>query len=337
MRKSLLLLVLVLLFSVLPTLAQDVPASFAAADLADADGKFLTVDETSIYYLDRGPADGTPVILLHGFLGSVVDWTRTIPALTEAGYRVIAFDRPPFGLSDKRTTIDYSNKAMSVLTAGVMDALDIDQAVIVGHSLGGAVASQFVLDYPSRVSKLVLVDAAVGIIGSDPQFDMRPPGGRRGNESQTSDSSQFDWLRRVNPDSATAQALVHTMFSPDFIGSRISQIEADKRGIDAAEMERRMRGLRVTGWEGGLLAFTRDAFTDDSEIDLASLGTVQTPVLLVWGEDDPVVPLEVGEALRGLFPHNTWLVYPDVGHTPMDEITGQFNADLLAFIADADE
>jgi len=60
---------------------------------------------------------------------------------------------------------------------------------------------------------------------------------------------------------------------------------------------------------------------------------VQTPVLLVWGEDDHVVRIKVGEALRDLFPNVTWIAYPDIGHTPMDENTAQFNSDLIAFIA----
>lgn len=318
MRKFGLLVCFLLLYTVLPALAQDAAPSVDPVDLADADGKFMTINDTSIYYLDRGPVDGEPVILLHGFLGSVIDWTRTIPALTDAGYRVIAFDRPPFGLSDKRTSLDYSLQAMSALTAGVMDTLEMNQAVIIGHSLGGAVASQFVLDYPTRVSKLILVDAAVGL-------DMSGNAGNFG----------IDFLSRVNPDSPAAQALVQSIFNPDFATNMLTQAEANARDIDAEELELRVRGLRVKGWEGGLLAFTRDALTEKSQIDLEALKTVQKPVLLMWGEDDQIVPIEVGEALRELFPHNTWLTYPEVGHMPMDEITSQFNADLLAFIAAA--
>jgi pimeloyl-ACP methyl ester carboxylesterase len=257
----------------------------------------------------------------------VVDWTNTIPALTDAGFRVIAFDRPPFGLSDKRTDLDYSTQAMSDLTAGVMDTLNIEKAVIVGHSLGGAVASQFVLDYPARVSRLVLVDAAIGIMGSNPQFDMRPDGGGRNNGNNTG----VEFLSRVNPDSLAAQALVRGMFSPEFANNMMSQSMALQQEIDPSELQRRTRGLQIKGWEGGVLAFTRDAFSDKSEIDLDAFKTVQTPVLIIWGQEDRIVPIEIGEALRDLFPHNTWITYPQVGHTVMDENTTQFNADLVAF------
>lgn len=325
MPKVVFMLIIFLIMSAVTVSAQE-PAYTDPADLADADGHFMIVNDAHIYYLDRGPVDGTPVLLLHGFLGSVIDWTRTMPALTDAGYRVIAFDRPPFGLSDKRTTLDYSTKAMSDLTAGVMDGLAIDHAVIIGHSLGGAVASQFVLDYPERVIKLVLVDAAVGLFGSDPQFSMRPDG---------SNNFGMDFLRRVDPDSPAAQALIRSMFSPEFAQNMLSEVEAQARDITVEELQLRSRGLRVHGWEGGLLAFTRDAFSEESEMDLQAFKTVEKPVLIVWGEQDRIVPIEVGEALRELFPMVTWLTYPDVGHTPMDENTTLFNNDLLAFLKSA--
>lgn len=324
MRKTLLLLISLFVI-VFPALAQDTYSD--PADLADADGKFMTVNDQSIYYLDRGPADGSPIILLHGFLGSVVDWRNTIPALTDAGYRVIAFDRPPFGLSDKRTTLDYSTKAMADLTAGVMDELKIDQAVIVGHSLGGLVAAQFVLDYPKRVTKLVLVDAAIGIMGANPQFSL---GSQDGGNSLLGP----DFLRQVNPDSPAAQAIVRGIFNPDYGAKLLTQAEAKPREVSAEELRLRTRGLRVKGWEGGILAFSRDAFSDKSEIDLDAFKTVQTPVLLVWGEVDQLVPIKVGEALRDLFPNRTWITYPEIGHVAMDENTTQFNKDLLAFIED---
>lgn len=324
MRKVMFVIILVLLRTVAVS-AQDTYRD--PSELADPDGKFMEVNGANIYYLDRGSIEGKPIILLHGFLGSVVDWTHTIPALVDAGFRVVAFDRPPFGLSDKRTDLDYSTKAMSDLTAGVMDVLGINKAVIVGHSLGGAVASQFVLDYPTRVDRLILVDAAVGIMGANPQFNLRSDASS--NES-TSDN-MINFLRRVNPDSPAAQAIVRGMFSPEFADNMLSMSVAKKPTITPEEFRLRTRGLLVKGWEGGVLAFTRDAFSDRSEIDLDALRTVQTPVFIIWGQEDRIVPIKVGEALRDLFPNNTWITYPSVGHTPMDEVTKQFNMDLISF------
>lgn len=317
MKKTILLL---LLFGLSTLLVQAQDTYRDPAELADPDGKFVTVNDATVYYIDRGTADGEPVILLHGFLGSVVDWTNTIPALTDAGYRVIAFDRPPFGLSDKRIELDYSLKAMSALTIGLLDELGIRQAAVVGHSAGGAVAADVALLYPERVSRLVLVDGAVGFTGSDPQF-----GDERGG---------MDFLRNINPESPLAQTLLRNMLTSDFANSMMSQAVQDERNIDPELMKKRVRGLQVEGWEAGVLAFSRDSFTADSQFDLELLRTVQIPVLLVWGEQDRLVPINVGETLRDLFPNRTWITYPDVGHTPMDENTEQFNADLVTFLSE---
>lgn len=285
------------------------------AALADEDGLFARLDGYTVYYLDRGPKDGSPLILLHGFLGSVIDWTNTFPALTEAGYRVIAYDRPPFGLSDKRTALNYSLQAMTDLTAALMDAPGIDRAAIIGHSAGGSVAANFALRYPERVEKLVLIAGAVGITGSAEEG-----------------SSPFSFLGNIDPDSPLAQNLIRTFFTGNFGQEMLGQAVNDPAAIDPELLAKRERGLKVKGWEGGLLAFVRDSLLPESQIDLEQLRTVTRPVLLVWGEADQIVPITVGEKLAELFPNDTWISYPDIGHLPMDEAPEQLNAHLLEFL-----
>jgi pimeloyl-ACP methyl ester carboxylesterase len=314
------------LFSVIRVHAQEpteTPSPDAVAvSLADADGVFADVGGVRVYYLDRGPKDGQAVFLLHGFLGSVVDWTNTIPALVEAGYRVIAFDRPPFGLSDKRTSLDYSTKAMSELTLALMDVMGIEQAAVIGHSAGGQVAADFAVRYPDRVTKLVLVDGAVGITGPDMEQsgDPNPAAGA------------FGMLANLNPDNSLAQQLVHSFFNSDFAAALGNAAYADPTKNDPALMMLRMRGIQVPGWEGGLLAYSRDSLSESNVFDLESLRSVVLPVLLIWGEADEIVPIGVGERLKTLFPNVQWVTYPNVGHMPMDEVIEAFNADLVQFL-----
>lgn len=310
---SLCLMLLIALILTGTTAAQEDYQDPAA--LADEDGQFVTLNGYNVYYLDRGPKDGPPVVLLHGFLGSVIDWTNTFPALTEAGYRVIAYDRPPFGLSDKRTELNYSLQAMTDLTAGLMDELGIASAVVIGHSAGGSVAADFAVRYPERVEKLVLIAGAVGITG---------PSAEGGNP--------FAFLGNIDPDSPLAQNLIRTFFTGDFGQDMLNQAVSDPAAIDAELLAKRERGLKVKGWEGGLLAFVRDSLLPESQFDLEQLREVTLPVLLIWGEGDQIVPIEVGENLAELFPNDTWITYPNVGHLPMDEATEQLNADLLEFL-----
>ena len=144
------------------------------AQLADADGAFITVYGMQIYYRARGPVDGQAIILVHGFLLETATFEPLLQGLAAQGYRVIAFDRPPFGLSDKAPALDYRRQAHGDLLIGLMDQLGIKQAVLLGHSAGAMVTAGVALRYPERVAKLVMVDAAF--------LDfLNPPAIRKGN------------------------------------------------------------------------------------------------------------------------------------------------------------
>ncbi len=322
-RMTVVLALLTLALSLPPAAAQEAtptPARLTPADLADPDGQFVEVNGASVYYVARGPQDGPPVLLLHGFLGSTPNWDRVIDVLAEAGYRAVAFDRPPFGLSSKSPNLDYSLKAQAALTAGFMDALGIERAAIVGHSAGGLVAARLAVDYPERVEKLALVSAAIGLSGAD--FGL-PDG-------QTS-SGAPPVFANADPNNPLAQIALRAFFTT-FAENLLSSSYYDPTAADRRQAERSGRFLRLAGWEAGLLAFNRDAAGPDSQFDLEALRGVTAPALLIWGEEDGIVPLRVGERLREYLPDAAWIVYPRVGHIPMDENTDAFNADLLAFL-----
>lgn len=300
------------------TVSLDAQAPVTPQDLADADGKFVDVNGISVYYLERGPQDGKPVVLLHGFLGSTVSWDMTINALAAAGFRAIAFDRPPFGLSDKRTSLDYSLSAQAALTADFMTALEIDHAALVGHSAGGPVAAQFALHYPERVDKLVFIAAAIGM---DTPFDQEDNGGVL--------RSLFS---EIDPDSPAAQLALRSLLNSGFAAQLANRAMANPQSLTQEMLERAARWTRLPGWEGGLLAFTRDATNEKSQLDLAALDKIRAPILVIWGEEDAVVPISVGQSLKKLLRNEVWITYPHVGHMPMDEVSDRFNADIVAFL-----
>lgn len=326
MRKQILLL-LALLVAVFPAAAQEATPEteyLDPADLADENGHFVEINDAQVYYVEAGPADGQTVMLLHGFLGSTLDWSLTIPALAEAGYHVIAFDRPPFGLSDKSTTLDYSINGQGDLTVGLMDALEIDSAVLIGHSAGGPVVANVALRYPERVEKLVLVAAAIGL-GSGDLSD---------TEESSPVSDAFTMMANLDPENPLARALIRGFFSSDFASSMLDSAYADTSNLDMDQMAQKMRGTRIENWEGGLLAFTKAIATDTDPLAPESLADVAIPTLIMWGEEDEIVPIEIGERLRDILPNNIWLTYPEIGHIPQEEQADIFNADLLEFLAE---
>lgn len=206
-------------------------------------------------------------------------------------------------------------------TVGLMDALDIQKAVIVGHSAGGPVAADVALLYPERVEKLILVAAAIGISAEDAS-----------NNEGSNPFGGMSALANLDPDSAGAQALIRRFINSDFAQNLLNAAYYDPSSADADRLVLSLRGLRIEGWEGGLLAYAKIMADSLDSLKPEVLATLNVPTLILWGEEDQIVPISVGERLRQEIPGAVWITYPKTGHIPMDEATDAFNQDLLAFL-----
>src|SRR5439155_1509474 len=119
--------------------------------------RYLRVEGARIRYIDAGR--GAPVVFLHGLGASMYAWRNNLGAVAAAGFRVIAFDNRGFGLSDKPPA-PYDNAAYARLAIAFMDSLGLPDAVLVGHSMGGAIAAEVAIEHPPRVRGLILVGSA---------------------------------------------------------------------------------------------------------------------------------------------------------------------------------
>ncbi|MDY6866914.1 MAG: alpha/beta hydrolase, partial [Chloroflexota bacterium] len=131
--------------------------------LADADSEFIEINGISVHYKRMG--SGEPVfILIHGFGASTFSWREVMQPLSAYGM-VIAYDRPAFGLTERPLDWEeenpYTQESNIALLLGLMDAMEIQEAVLVGNSAGGTLATVFTLAHPERVLALIEVDAAV--------------------------------------------------------------------------------------------------------------------------------------------------------------------------------
>lgn len=326
MLKNLFLIVIIAL--TLPVVAQD-DERVPPQDLADENGKFIELDGVEFYYIEAGDPENPTVMLLHGFGGSTVTWNQTIPALVDAGYHVIAYDRPPFGLSDKSPDIDFSPQAMADQTAALMDALDIDSATLVGHSSGGGIISYFAVAYPNRVDALVYVAGAVS------SGDITEEDQDAGDESDSSTplGNMFSLIQNLDPNDPTSQRLVARFLTPEQFTNILRSAYHPDFDVPESTIIAYQRPLRVEGWEAGLLAYFQYRGDNISPLDLQALGSLDTPVALMWGEQDTWVPITRGEwLLENVFPNASWYSYPDVGHLPMEETVEAFNTDLIDFL-----
>lgn len=245
--------------------------------------------ENSFRYVDEGTGtDLPPIILLHGMLGDLSNWTDTVQALADHGYRVLVPVLPVYDLPTKHTSVhglvDYVHR--------FLDALEIDESVLVGNSLGGHVALVYALQYPESVRALVLSGASgiyeVNIGTSTPQ---------RRNRAYIRDRTAMTFY-----DSAHAtDELVDEMF--ELVNDR-------PRVIRLIKMARSAKAVTVTD----------------------ELAQITHPTLLVWGRDDQITPPEVGEEFRERMPNAELHFIDQCGHAPMIEHPDAFNQLTLDFL-----
>lgn len=334
MRRRRIVRLVFLIMAVLligPLLLPLPPSGVEAATLADADGFFIEVDGLSTYVLARGPEDGQPVMLLHGWGASTFTWRYQMDVLAEAGYRAVAFDRPPYGLSQKTgAAIPYAPSALADFTARVMDELGIEKAVMVGQSQGGGVVGYFAVNYPERVEKVVFVSGALR-----PSDDPLPAdsGGRNSRVGGALGLPPLvNGLLNFPPAARWAQIAIRGLVKPDFAGQILKSAYYDPAFMTAEIAEGYARQLRVVGWDEALLNQLRGAGEAGEPITAEQIASISVPVMIVWGENDSWVPVSTGERLHQLLPEAVYVTYAAVGHLPQEEAAESFNADLLAFL-----
>ncbi|GAB4569632.1 MAG: alpha/beta hydrolase [Anaerolineae bacterium] len=310
LRRAGIGLALVLAIALVLPYLLPIQAGTAATELADPDGRFVTVNGLRTYVIDAGPEDGLPVLLVHGLGGSTFSWRENIAALADAGYRTIALDLPGFGLTDKPLAYDYSHPSQADFIAALLDAVGIEQAVLVGHSMGGSIIGHVAVRHPERVSGLVFVDGAVNTEASRP--------------------TALSGAVALPPISRWVQVLAPLLVSRERFVGLLASAYGPAYTLTPEVEAGYARVLQTQDWPNGLVGLIRDA--QENALSLADLAAVDVPTLIVWGESDTWVPLSRGEALLGRLAGAQWRSYPLVGHLPMEELPADFNRDLIAFL-----
>lgn len=301
----LVLLLLVPFLIPVPPLENTVPAE----SLADEDSKFIEVNGVNVHYKIYGK-DEPVLILLHGFGASLFSWHEVTTPLAEYG-TVIAYDRPAFGLTERPLEWEgenpYSQDAQVELVIGLMDALGVEKATLVGNSAGGTVSMLTALKYPERIESLILVDPAVYAGGGAPAW-IRPVLGT-------------PQMRHLGP-----------LFARQIQAQGVEFIKTawhDPRKISQATFDGYQKPLQVENWDKALWELTLSS----RESGLAErVKEFELPILVITGDDDRIVPTEQSLRLAEELPNAALAVIPQCGHLPHEECPDEFMQAVQDFL-----
>jgi pimeloyl-ACP methyl ester carboxylesterase len=253
-------------------------------------GKIMELAGGDLFYKDEGDRDDPVIVLLHGFTASQRWWDRVAPDLVRGGLRVIRFDLLGHGNSEKpRDGYEMDNQAR--LVAAALDKLRVRRATVIGHSMGGTVASALVEQEPQLVRK-------VGVIGTAPRdgFSELPFTGRVAKWPVVG-----ELVRRVAPDQVI-KAGMDSAFADD--------VDVPDEFVDDLD------GMTFSSYDKS--SDESREFVDDKP-NSERVAEADVPLLVIFGTEDELVEPEAADRWAKDVPRSRIVKMPDVGHSPQWE------------------
>lgn len=299
-------IVLLLIVGIVAVWAPDRSAEDLSGRWAPPPSQFLMVDGMKVHVRDEGPRDDPqPVVLLHGTSSSLHTWDGWARVL-QAKHRVIRVDLPGFGLTGPTPDGNHHMPVYSHFVASLMDGLQIQRAVLAGNSLGGYVAWKTAVDYPDRVSKLILVDSA----GYATTAASVPIGFRLAQIPMLSGLMANILPRRV-------------------IESSLRNVYGDPSKITSELIDRYYELTLRAGNRKSLGA--RFSQNKAGEFE-AQIARIQQPTLLIWGGLDRLIPPENAEKFHRDIANSQVVMFDKLGHVGHEEDPAATVAAAQAFL-----
>lgn len=265
--------------------------------------KFVNVGGVRLHYQEKGL--GEPLVLIHGYTSSTYTWKDVFIPLSEE-YRVIAIDLKGFGFSDKPDG-DYTRRSQGKLVAELLVKLNVEQAWIVGNSMGGESAINVALNHPEKVKGLILIDSA-GV-------------------QHTGSVSLTPWYLKIPAVGRLLTALVLT--SDALVREGLEKSYFNDAKITESTVAYYHAPLKTTS---GQLAAIRAKIQSGAFPVEDKLGRIDVPVLLIWGENDEVIPIAAGQKMHSAIKSSSIRVLENCGHVPQEEEPERVIAEIKKFI-----
>lgn len=300
----------------------DFDAAEVDAKYSNEHSRFMTLASGArIHYRDQGKASGPTIVLVHGSNASLHTWEPWRERLQET-YRVVTLDLPGHGLTGAVPDQAYGSDAQTKTLHALVNELDLPTFVLGGNSMGGGVSWRYALEHPDRVSALVLVDAS-GL------WSWREAEEAAANDESEENSGPLVFRLLQKP---WFQKIAGWLDTHYLTGEGLRAAFHDKSKVteDMINLYYNM-SMRAGTREATLARFSGFGNRSSGVTD-ADLAKLAMPTLVLWGETDALIPPSVGEKFVSVLPNARLIVYPDVGHIPMEEVPEQSAQDLLDFL-----
>ena len=249
-----------------------------------------------VHYRDEGKQDGPVLVLIHGSNASLHTWEQWVGILGK-DYRIISLDLPGHGLTGNNPAGVYDSASYVRVVDRLLTKLNVDKAVIGGNSMGGGVSWAYALEHPEKVEALLLVDAS----GQPYARSGKTPLG-------------FRLMRMPVIKEAARFIAPRSIFESSVKTSMSVQSEIDDKLID--------RYWELNRYPGNRNA-TMQRFSSSKSMVPGTkerLSTIKVPVLILWGAEDNLIPVTAAKWFAEAMPQAKLIIYPNVGHIPMEEI-----------------
>jgi pimeloyl-ACP methyl ester carboxylesterase len=258
-----------------------------------------------VHYRDEGVATDTlPLILLHGMSSSLNTWDSVVIAL-KPHKRVISLDLPGFALTGPSPEMAYNFPYYSKFIDSFATRLKIKRFILAGNSMGGAISWNYALHNPSRLAKMILVDAA--------GYPKKDESGSLGFKLASTPVIN-NLLLYVTPKSLVRKSLETVYF--------------DQARVTDAQVERfHDIAIREGNREAALMIF-KGSFKGNP----AKIKEIKTPTLILWGDKDNLIGVNNVENFLKDIQGSKAEVYKNIGHVPMEEVPGKVASSILGFV-----
>jgi len=315
LKRGLLALLAVLVIAFLIFRTPDTDAAEMRAKYGGPPSQFVEIGGgVKVHLRDEGPRDAPAIILLHGSNSDLHTWDAWAEAL-KGKYRVVRFDQVGHGLTGPDPKEDYSRDNYVADILEVADKLGLKTFVLAGNSMGGKHALAFAVKHPDRLTGLVLVDGAGG-----PMLKLDAKA-----KEKNSGNIGFKIARMPG-----INLLAEQITPRSLIAQSLEQSVSVKSIITPAMIDRYWELLRYPGNRRATLKRFSLPYDPLTEGEIAG---VKVPTLILWGEEDRLIPLAAGQWLAKTMPDNTFVAYPKVGHLPHEEAVDATLATLEPWLA----